>query len=108
MYKIRLYMPTKVNIVGRNIFDNTRLEMNVPSSSIVQVPVVTKKQYTLVDISEDMYVSMIDENSNVREDIKINEEMYNKIKDKMYDNEILLTCMAAVGIEKITDYKIVT
>ena len=22
-------MPTKVNIVGKNIFDNTRLEMNV-------------------------------------------------------------------------------
>ena len=76
MYKIRLYMPTKVNIVGRNIFDNTRLEMNVPPSSIVQVPVVTKKQYTLVDISEDMYVSMMDENSNVREDIKMNEEIY--------------------------------
>ena len=100
-------MPTKVNIVGKNIFDNTRLEMNVPSSSVVQVPIVTKKQYTLVDISEDGYVSMMDENSNVREDIRINEDMYNKIKDKMYDNEILLTCMSAVGREEIIDYKIV-
>ena len=36
--------------------------MNVPSSSVVQVPIVTKKQYTLVDISEDGYVSMMDEN----------------------------------------------
>ena len=100
-------MPTKVNIVGKNIFDNTRLEMNVPSSSVVQVPVVTKKQYTLIDISEDGYVSMMDENSNVREDIKINDDMFNKINEKMHDNEILLTCMSAVGREEIIDYKII-
>ena len=100
-------MPTKVNIVGKNIFDNTRLEMNVPSSSVVQVPVVTKKQYTLIDISEDGYVSMMDENSNVREDIKINDDMFYKINEKMHDNEILLTCMSAVGREEIIDYKII-
>lgn len=100
-------MPTKVSIIGKNIFDGTRLEMNVPSSSVVQVPIVTKKQYTLVDISEDMYVSMIDENNNIREDIKINEEMYDKIKNKIHNNEIILICTTAVGREEITDYKIV-
>ena len=100
-------MPTKVNIVGKNIFDNNRLEINVPSSSIVQVPIVTKKQYTLIDISEDMYVSMIDEDNKLKEDVKINEEIYNKIKDKIYDNEIFLTSTKALGREEITDYKIV-
>ena len=100
-------MPTKVNIVGKNIFDNNRLEINVPSSSIVQVPIVTKKQYTLIDISEDMYVSMIDEDNKLKEDVKINEETYNKIKDKIYDNEIFLTSTKALGREEITDYKIV-
>ena len=100
-------MPTKVNIVGKNIFDNNRLEINVPSSSIVQVPIVTKKQYTLIDISEDMYVSMIDEDNKLKKYVKINEETYNKIKDKIYDNEIFLTSTKALGREEITDYKIV-
>ena len=100
-------MPAKVHIIGKNIFDNTRLETILPSSSIVQVPIVRKKNYTLIDISDDLFVSMIDENNNVKEDLKMSEDMYEKIKDKIYDHEILLTSMSAIGREEITDYKII-
>tara|TARA_B100000941_G_C28176892_1_gene385095 strand:+ start:76 stop:381 length:306 start_codon:yes stop_codon:yes gene_type:complete len=98
-------MPAKVHIVGKNIFDNTRLETILPSSSIVQVPIVRKKNYTLIDISDDLFVSMIDENNNVKEDLKMSEDMYEKIKDKIYDHEILLTSTSAMGREEIMDYK---
>ena len=99
-------MPTKVHVVGRDIFDNTRYEMIVPSSQIVQVPIITKKIYTFIDVSKDKYITMMDDNSNIREDLQIDEEMYNKIIKIMDNNEIKLTCLGAVGTEKIIEYKI--
>ena len=67
------------------IFDNNRLEINVPSSSIVQVPIVTKKQYTLIDISEDMYVSMIDEDNKLKEDGRLRNDLEIWTRDSKID-----------------------
>ena len=40
--------------------------MFVPTSSTVNVPIVKKTTYTYMDISEDHYVSMMDDNGVVR------------------------------------------
>jgi len=100
-------MPTKVRITGKDIFDNSHYQMFVPTSSTVNVPIVKKTTYTYMDISEDHYVSMMDDNGVIREDLRIDSELYNKLEPYLQlDNTILLTCLSAVNKEKIIDFKI--
>ncbi len=107
-------MPTKVRIVGKDIFNDTVHETVVPTSQTLRVPIVTKTTYTLVDIindtiNNDRYVTMMDDNGNIREDLKIETDLYNKLEQHLdKDNIILLTCMASMKNEKIIDFKIVT
>jgi translation initiation factor 5A len=100
-------MPTKVRIMGKDIFNDSHHEMFVPTSSTVQIPIVKKTTYTYMDIGEDLYVSMMDSNGTVREDLKLNTELYNKLEPYLHsDNTILLTCLSAVNKEEIIDFTI--
>ena len=117
-------MPTKVRIVGKDIFNDTVHETVVPTSQTLRVPIVTKTTYTLVDIindtinndtinddtiNNDRYVTMMDDDGNIREDLKIDSELYNKLEQHLdKDNIILLTCITAMKNEKIIDFKVVT
>jgi translation elongation factor P/translation initiation factor 5A len=106
-------MPTKVRIVGKDIFNDTVHETVVPTSQTLRVPIVTKTTYTLVDIindtiNNDRYVTMMDDDGNIREDLKIDSELYNKLEQYLdKDNIILLTCITAMKNEKIIDFKVV-
>ena len=102
-------MPTKVRIVGKDIFNDTFHETVVPTSQTLRVPIVTKTTYTLVDIiNDDRYVTMMDDDGNIREDLKIDSELYNKLEQYLdKDNIILLTCITAMKNEKIIDFKVV-
>jgi len=100
-------MPTKVRITGKDIFEDSHHEMFVPTSSTVQVPIVKKTTYTFMDIGEDHYVSMMDDNGIIREDLKLESELYDKLEPYLdSDNTILLTCLSAVNKDKIIDFKI--
>ena len=107
-------MPTKVRIVGKDIFNDSVHETVVPTSQTLRVPIVTKTTYTLVDIindtiNNDRYVTMMDDDGNIREDLKIDSELYNKLEQYLdKDNIILLTCITAMKNEKIIDFKVVT
>ena len=106
-------MPTKVRIVGKDIFNDSVHETVVPTSQTLRVPIVTKTTYTLVDIindtiNNDRYVTMINDDGNIREDLKIDSELYNKLEQYLdKDNIILLTCITAMKNEKIIDFKVV-
>jgi len=111
-------MPTKVRIVGKDIFNDSVHETVVPTSQTLRVPIVTKTTYTLVDIindtinndtiNNDRYVTMMDDDGNTREDLKIDSELYNKLEQYLdKDNIILLTCITAMKNEKIIDFKVV-
>ena len=102
-------MPTKVRIVGKDIFNDTFHETVVPTSQTLRVPIVTKTTYTLVDIiNDDRYVTMMDDDGNIREDLIIDSELYNKLEQYLdKDNIILLTCITAMKNEKIIDFKVV-
>ena len=100
-------MPTKVRIAGKDIFDESQHELFVPTSSTVQVPIVKKTTYTYLDIGDDLYVSMMDDNGIVREDLKLDTELYNKLEPYLdSDDTILLTCLSAINKDKIIDFKI--
>ncbi|KAI8796118.1 eukaryotic translation initiation factor 5A-1 [Biomphalaria glabrata] len=90
----------KVHLVGIDIFTGKKYEDICPSTHNMSVPVVNRQDYQLVSI-EDGYLSLMDDNGETREDLKMPDtECGKEIKDK-YDNDesIMVTVMKAMGEE---------
>ncbi|KAG1342019.1 eukaryotic translation initiation factor 5A [Cocos nucifera] len=61
----------KCHFVATDIFNGKKLEDIVPSSHNCDVPHVTRTDYQLIDISEDGFVSLLTENGNTKDDLRL-------------------------------------
>ncbi|KAJ0899465.1 putative ribosomal protein L2, domain 2 [Helianthus annuus] len=61
----------KCHFVAIDIFNGKKLEDIVPSSHNCDVPHVSRTDYQLIDISEDGFVSLLTENGNTKDDLKL-------------------------------------
>jgi len=97
----------KVNLVGIDIFTGKKYEDICPSTHNMSVPVVTRKELTLCDISDDKFMSLMDENGNVRDDLKVPEgEIGEGISAKFKDGEqLLVSILKACKMEAAVSFK---
>ena len=98
----------KVHLVGIDIFTGKRHEDICPSTHNMDVPNVKRIEYSLIDIDNDGYVSLMDDSSDTRSDIKLPEgELGQEIKSKFESGEGLkVTVLQALGEEAIITCKI--
>eukprot|EP01041_Mallomonas_annulata_P002818 gene2818-5540_t len=99
----------KCNFAGYDIFNGKKIEDMQPSSNTVQVPNVIRKEYTLLDISPDDYCSLMDENGNTREDLKLPDypDNFNREIRKAFEDgkSLMISVLGACGIEQIVAMK---
>eukprot|EP00698_Gefionella_okellyi_P004022 TRINITY_DN13732_c0_g1_i1.p2 TRINITY_DN13732_c0_g1~~TRINITY_DN13732_c0_g1_i1.p2 ORF type:complete len:155 (-),score=14.79 TRINITY_DN13732_c0_g1_i1:63-527(-) len=97
----------KAHVVGIDIFTGRRYEELCPSSHNMEQPVLERKDYTLLDIMEDGYISLMDEAGNIKEDLKSPEgELGERIRaDFDEGKELLLTVYRAMGMEAVVATK---
>jgi translation initiation factor 5A len=99
----------KVNLVGIDIFTGKKYEDICPSTHNMMVPNVSRKEYSLMDISDDGFVSLLDDDKNeTRDDIKLPaSDLGTEIKER-FDKEESLKCtvLKAMGEEAIVGYKV--
>ncbi|CAL9185131.1 unnamed protein product [Musa hybrid cultivar] len=98
----------KCHFVGIDIFNNKKLEDIVPSSHNCDVPHVTRTDYQLIDISEDGFLSLLTENGNTKDDLKLptDETLLAQIKDGFAEGkDLVVTVMSAMGEEQICALK---
>merc|ERR1712212_1341871 len=79
----------KVHLVALDIFTNRKYEDICPSTHNMDVPNVARKDYQLLDCSDDGYLSLMDDTGETREDLKIP------------DSDIGEECKAAVADEHL-------
>jgi len=95
----------KVHIVGLDIFTSKKYEDICPSTHNMEAPVVKRKDYQLMSINEDGFVSLLNLDScEEKEDLKLPEgELGQQIRDAFEKDEtgILLTVVNAMGEESI-------
>ena len=89
----------KVNMTALDIFTGKKYEDIVPSTHNVDVPNVTKTEYQLIDISDEGYMSLMTDNGDMKEDLKLPEgEIGEQIKEGFEnDEELLVTVLEALG-----------
>jgi len=103
----------KANFTAIDIFTGKKLEDIVPTSHTTYVPNVTRQEYTLLDITDEDFLSLMDENGESREDLKMPtfpEDLEPDIRKKHEENEgsVILTIMSAMGEEHVISAKIDT
>jgi translation initiation factor 5A len=80
----------------------------------LEVPVVTKVEYTLLDIDDDDHMSLMDEKGDTREDLKLPDDrcgetafaLANEVQKKFEEGaELTVTIMSAMGIDQLSGFK---
>ena len=99
----------KANITAVDIFTSKKYEEVSPSSHSLPAPFVKSTNYQLLDIAHDGHVSLMDDEAETRDDIKLpeNEELAGQIKDA-YDagKSLVVSVVGAMGIEQILSFKL--
>ena len=98
----------KCNFIAYNIFNNKKLEDMIPSTHTTSVPIVSRKEYSLVDIDDEDYLSLMDEDGNTREDLKLPEYPGNyasELKDEFGKKQLLVTVLKSCGQEQVISHK---
>ncbi|KAH0459398.1 hypothetical protein IEQ34_012212 [Dendrobium chrysotoxum] len=98
----------KCHFVAIDIFNQKKLEDIVPSSHNCDVPHVNRTDYQLIDISEDGFVSLLTENGNTKDDLRLptDDNLLAQIKDGFAEGkDLVVTVMSAMGEEQICALK---
>merc|ERR1711977_101994 len=61
----------KCHFTALDIFTGKKLEMLESSTHNVECPNVTRREYTLLDISDDGFVSLMEDSGDTKDDLKL-------------------------------------
>ncbi|CAK4033933.1 eukaryotic translation initiation factor 5A [Lecanosticta acicola] len=98
----------KVHLVAIDIFTGKKLEDLSPSTHNMDVPNVSRREYQLLDVTDDGFLSLMSESGDTKDDVKLPDgEVGDKINKLFTDegkdtNVIVLTAM---GEEAAIDAK---
>jgi translation initiation factor 5A len=104
----------KCNFTGVDIFTGKKYEDMTPSSHNMDVPNIARTEYTLVDVNEEGFVTLMMENGDTREDLTLPkgtdeaEKLAEQIKTQFADGqELVVSVLKAMGEEMINSIKVI-
>ncbi|XP_055501826.1 eukaryotic translation initiation factor 5A-1-like [Leucoraja erinacea] len=97
----------KVHMVGLDIFNSRKYEDVCPSTHNVDVPTVKRNDYQLIGIT-DGYLSLMTDNGEVREDLKVAEGDLGKEIQNRYEagDDVMITVQHAMNLEAAVAVKL--
>lgn len=104
----------KCHFVGIDIFNGKKYEELVPSSHNCEVPNVARNEYSMIDLSDDGYVTLMTDGGDTRDDLTLpkgtddDEKLSDQLnKDFGEGKELVVTVLKAMNEEKIVSVKVV-
>lgn len=96
----------KVHLVAIDIFTGKKLEDLSPSTHNMDVPNVKRSEYQLIDISDDGFLSLMDDNGT-KDDVKLPDNDMGKQMKEEFDagKDLMVTIQAAMGEEAAISFK---
>ncbi|OKL59362.1 Eukaryotic translation initiation factor 5A-2 [Talaromyces atroroseus] len=98
----------KVHLVALDIFTGKKLEDLSPSTHNMDVPNVFRKEFQLLDVTDDGFLSLMDEAGNTKDDVKKPEGEIGDRIDKLFVEEgkdVNVIVMSAMGEEVAVEAK---
>lgn len=104
----------KCHFVAIDIFTGKKYEELTPSSHNCDVPHVSRQDYTLLDISEDGFLSLMDDSGNTKDDLALpkgtedSEKLAEQIQKDFDDGkELVVSVLKSMGEEMVCAVKTV-
>lgn len=102
----------KISIIGIDIFSGKKYQESAPTSHNLMQPVISKEDYQLIELDHDNFLTLLDENGSVREDLSLDPddiELNTKLcEDFQSGKELIVTIQKCIQKEKVISYKIAT
>jgi len=98
----------KVHLIAIDIFTGKKLEDLCPSTHNMDVPVVKRTEYQLIDVSDDGFLNLIDDQGQEKNDVRMPDgEVGDKINKlfKTEEKDTNVTVQTAMGEEAAIDAK---
>jgi len=97
----------KVHLVGIDIFTSKKYEDICPSTHNMDVPNVKREDYQLADITDDDYLSLMSDNGELREDLKLPEgELGAQLRAEFQgEKDVVCTVLKSCGEECVIAIK---
>jgi translation initiation factor 5A len=104
----------KVHLVGLDIFSGKKCEDICPSTHNMQVPNVSRKEMEVIDLSEDGFFSLMSEDGDMRDDLKLTENCAPNTPESVRElivaaeaagERVLATVWKAMGEEVVKELK---
>ena len=98
----------KINFTATDIFTEKKMEEICQSTHNINVPLVTRKEYQLLDIDEDGYVTLFDDETNEStEDQKLRDKKVDLDIKKNFEEgkDLIVTVISAMGESAVIDFK---
>merc|ERR1711934_1166868 len=98
----------KAHFTGIDIFTGKKYEDLCPTSHNMEVPNIKRTEYTLMDITDDGFLSVMDEEGGCREDLKeSNDADLARDMRKQFEEhgELQITVIAAMELETVIAFK---
>ena len=100
----------KIKFCGLDVFTGSKYEEICSSTHNIDVPYVTRSEYTLMDVTEEDYLNLMDADGNCREDIKLpkdDEATVKTIRDGFDNGDNVVVCiLKCMNQEKVASAKI--
>ncbi|ROW09634.1 hypothetical protein VMCG_02670 [Cytospora schulzeri] len=98
----------KVHLVAIDIFTGKKLEDLCPSTHNMDVPNVSRREYQLLDISDDDFLSLMTDDGDTKDDVKvpdgeIGEKIIRLFKTEEKDTNVVI--LTAMGEEAAVEAK---
>ena len=102
----------KAMVTGIDIFTSNKYECTFGSGDNVDAPLVVRKEFTLINIDDEGFMSLMDETGTMKEDLKLHTEAWlkdvsAKCKEVLAagEKECLVSVISATGMEKLISVK---
>ncbi|CAG7961884.1 unnamed protein product [Penicillium nalgiovense] len=98
----------KVHLIATDIFTGKKLEDLSPSTHNMDVPHVNRKEYQLLDITEDGFMSLMTDNGDTKDDVKVPDNDVGEKINQMFtveEKECNIVVLTAMGEEAAMECK---
>lgn len=98
----------KVHLTALDIFTGKKLEDLSPSTHNMEVPNVLRKEYQLIDITDDNFLSLMSDDGSTKEDVKLPDGEVGEKIEKLFrieEKDTNVIVLTAMGEELAMDAK---